>query len=258
MKNVIVDTGKKIFLACLAAFFITGVVPAQEPVIGTAQTSFVAGGWTVAFNKDAIAIQAYNRLLDIARQKYPETIDVRDIVWAKGKKVGTQNREITATGKIVRLPAEEAANGVVHTSFVARSWDSLFNKKNIATQAYIKLLEAAQQKYPGTIDVYDIVWVKSSNIDGQNTEIFATGKTTQVSADEAVNGIVQTNFAAQSWDSMFNKPAIKTQAYIKLLEAAQQKYPGMVDIKDIVWITGRMVDHQNKEIIATGKVVQVD
>jgi hypothetical protein len=43
------------------------------------------------------------------------------------------------------------------------------------------------------------------------------------------------------------------------LEAAQQKYPGtsieVIDVHDIVWITGRMVDHQNKEIIATGKVV---
>jgi hypothetical protein len=87
---------------------------------------------------------------------------------------------------------------------VARGWDSLFNKKNIKTQAYIKLLEAAQQKYPETIDVYDIVWKKSST-DGQNTEIFATGKTTQVSAEP------KADFSAKSGEVILNKSAIKTQ-----------------------------------------------
>jgi hypothetical protein len=254
---------KRIFLACLAAALIAGIVPAQEPVIGTVQTSFVAGGWDATFNKSAIATQAYSRLLDAARQKYEGTkyhgmVDVRDVVWASGKLVDGQKREITATGKIVQLSAEEAANGVVQTSFVARGWDSLFNKKNITTQAYIKLLEAAQQRYPGTVDIYDIVWKKSNSVDGQNTEIFATGKAIQASVDEAVNGVVQTSFAAQSWDSVFNKPAIKTQAYIRLLEAAQQKYPGAVDIKDIVWAAGKSEDSQNTEIVATGKVVQVN
>jgi hypothetical protein len=150
MKKVTGNAGKRIFLACLAAVLTIGFVSAQEPVIGTVQTSFVAGGWAAAFNKDAIAAQAYSRLLDAAQQKYEGTkyhgtVDVRDVVWAKGKTVDGQNREITATGKIVQLSAEEAANGVVQTSFTARSWDSLFNKKNIEKQAYIKLLEAAQQ-----------------------------------------------------------------------------------------------------------------
>jgi hypothetical protein len=69
---------------------------------------------------------------------------------------------------------------------------------------------------------------------------------------------VQASFPAPSWDSTFNKPAIKTQAYIKLLEAAGQKYSGNVDVQDIVWVTGKNVDQQNSEIVATGKVVWVN
>jgi hypothetical protein len=261
MKKLTGNAKKKVFLTCLAAALTAGVVSAEEPVIGTAQTSFVVAGWDATFNKDAIALQAYSRLLDAAQQKYPGTIDVRDVIWASGNKVGELNREITATGKIVQLSEEQATSGVVLTSFVARAWDSLFNKKNIETQAYIKLLEAAQQKYPGTVDVYDIVWEKSSNAGGENTKIFATGKTTNVSAEpkagsEAVNGVVQTSFVSTGWDATFNKPVIKTQAYIKLLEAAQQKYPGAVDITDIVWVSGKSIDHQNSEIIASGKVVR--
>jgi hypothetical protein len=263
MKKVTINVGKKILLVCLAASLVAGIVSAEELVIGTAQTSFVVGGWDATFNKKAVATQAYSRLLDVAQEKYSGTIDVRDIVWASGKSVDNQNREITATGKIVQLSTEEVANGVVHTSFVARSWDSLFNKKNIKTQAYIKLLEAAQQKYPGTVDVYDIVWKKSSNVDGQNTEIFATGKTTQISAEpkagsRAVTGVVQTSFSTTGWDSLFNKKAVNTQAYIKLLEAAGQKYAGNVDVQDIVWVPSKNVDNQNSEIVASGKVVQIN
>jgi hypothetical protein len=258
MKKVTGNAGKKFFLACLAAVLTAGVVPAQELVVGTVQAAFVTGGWTAAFNKKAVATQAYSRLLDAAQQRYGATVDVQDIVWTKGKSVDNQNREIIATGKVVQLSSGEAADGVVHISFVARGWDSLFNKKNIQTQAYIKLLEAAQQRYPGTVDIYDIVWKKSGTVDGENAEIFATGKTTQVSSDGAVSGIVQTSFSAQSWDSACNKKAVNTQAYIKLLEAAQRRYPGAVDITDIVWVSGRNIDHQNSEIIASGKVIQAN
>jgi hypothetical protein len=179
MKKLTGNAKKKVFLTCLAAALTAGVVSAEEPVIGTAQISFVVAGWDATFNKDAITIQAYSRLLDAAQQKYPGTVDVRDVVWASGKKVGELNREITATGKIVQLSEEEATSGVVLTSFVARAWDSLFNKKNIETQAYIKLLEAAQQKYPGAVDITDIVWVISRSVDPQNSEIVASGKVIQ-------------------------------------------------------------------------------
>jgi hypothetical protein len=51
---------------------------------------------------------------------------------------------------------------------------------------------------------------------------------------------------------------VNTQAYIHLMEAAGQKYSGSIDIRDIVWVTGKSVDNQNTEISATGKVVQTN
>jgi hypothetical protein len=178
MDNLI---GKKVFLACVAAFLAVGFVPAQEQTIGTVQTFFAARDWDALFNKDAITTQAYGRLLETARQKYPETVvDIRDIIWTRSKKIDELNREIAATGKIVQVPAEDAVAGLVQTSFTARSWDSWFNKNAIKTQAYIRLLEAAQQKYPGTsrgvIDVRDIVWITGRMVDHKNKEIIATGK----------------------------------------------------------------------------------
>jgi hypothetical protein len=173
--------GKKVFLACVAAFLAVGFIPAQEQTIGTAQAFFAARDWDVLFNKDAITTQAYGKLLEAARQKYPETvIDVRDVIWTRGKKVDELNSEIAATGKIVQVPAEDAVAGLVQVSFTALSWDSWFNKNAVKTQAYIRLLEAAQQKYPGTIDVCDIVWITGRMVDHQNKEIIATGKVVQV------------------------------------------------------------------------------
>jgi hypothetical protein len=162
------------------------------------------------------------------------------------------------------LPATGQTIGSIQTSFTARNWDVWFNKKVIETQAYSKLLEAAQKKYPGMapdsvwLDVRDIVWAEGKKINEMNREIAASGRIIQVPVDEAVADVVQASFTALSWDSWFNRSAIKTQAYIRLLEAAQQRNPGMVDIEDIVWTSGRMVDFQNKEIIAIGKVVKVN
>jgi hypothetical protein len=157
------------------------------------------------------------------------------------------------------IPAQEQTIGTAQVFFTARDWDALLNKDAITTQAYGNLLEAARKKYPETvIDVRDVIWTRGKKVDNLNSEIAATGKIVQVSADDAVAGLVQVSFTALSWDSWFNKNVIKTQAYIRLLEAAQQKHPGLIDIRDIVWITGKMVSNQNKEIIATGKVVQVN
>jgi hypothetical protein len=162
------------------------------------------------------------------------------------------------------LPAQEQENGTtpgqtigtVQTSFTGRDWDVWFNKKVIETQAYSKLLEAAQQKYPGVVDVRDIVWAGGKKINEMNREIAASGRIVQMSSDEKAADVVQVNFIALSWDSWFNRSAVKTQAYIRLLEAAQQRNPGMVNIEDIVWTSGRMVGYQNKEIIAIGKVIR--
>jgi hypothetical protein len=48
------------------------------------------------------------------------------------------------------------------------------------------------------------------------------------------------------------------QAYIKLLEAAVKKYPGNIDVRDIVWVTGRTIDNINVEVAATGMVIRLD
>jgi hypothetical protein len=87
----------------------------------------------------------------------------------------------------------------------------------------------------------------------------STGQFMPLSAQEQVIGNVQVTFEAQ--DTWFTKDAINTQAYIRLLEAAGKKYPGNVDVRDIIWTTGKStggIDEQNKEIAATGKVVQIN
>ncbi|GHV73987.1 hypothetical protein AGMMS49940_12890 [Spirochaetia bacterium] len=181
VKKVIINcAGKRIFLAFLTVVLVTGIVPAQEQTIGTVQTSFVARTWDSWFNKDAIKTQAYIRLMEAARQKYPGTVDVHEIVWTRGKSVDELNREIIATGKIIQVPAEEADIGMVQTSFIAQSWDSWFNKEAVKTHAYIKLLEAAGQRYSGSIEIKDIVWVIVKSEGRQNTEIIAAGKVVQV------------------------------------------------------------------------------
>ena len=48
------------------------------------------------------------------------------------------------------------------------------------------------------------------------------------------------------------------QAYIKLLEAAAQRYPGEIDVRDVVWVTGRYLGGVNVEVSATGMVISLD
>jgi hypothetical protein len=88
----------------------------------------------------------------------------------------------------------------------------------------------------------------------------STGQYMPLTQGETVIGTVQSTFTVQS--SFFSlksvKDAVNTQAYIHLMEAAGQKYSGSIDIRDIVWVTGKSVDNQNTEISATGKVVQVN
>jgi hypothetical protein len=75
--------------------------------------------------------------------------------------------------------------------------------------------------------------------------------------EETVIGSIQTSFVAR--DSWFSKnEVINTQAYIKLLEAAVKKYPGNIDVRDIVWVTGRVINNINVEVAATGMVISLD
>jgi hypothetical protein len=90
----------------------------------------------------------------------------------------------------------------------------------------------------------------------------STGNFMPLASNETVIGTVQATFAARN--TLNGRDAINTQAYIKLLEAAQQQYSGnetsgpAVDIRDIVWVSGREIDSQNKEYAVTGKVIQVN
>jgi hypothetical protein len=80
------------------------------------------------------------------------------------------------------------------------------------------------------------------------------GQFRPVSEGERVIGTIQTTFIAR--DSWLKKDAtINAQAYIKLLEAAAQRYPGEIDVRDILWATGRYLGGISIEVSATGKVV---
>ena len=88
-----------------------------------------------------------------------------------------------------------------------------------------------------------------------------TGEYMPLSNDEVVIGTVQSTLTVKStFFSMKRvRAAVNTEAYIKLLEAAGQKYPGNIDIRDIVWVTGRSVksDPTLTEIFASGKVIKI-
>ena len=74
---------------------------------------------------------------------------------------------------------------------------------------------------------------------------------------ERIIGTVQTTFVAR--DSWLKKDeTINTQAYIKLLEVAAQRYPGEIDVRDVVWVIGRYLGGINVEVSATGKVISAE
>jgi len=89
----------------------------------------------------------------------------------------------------------------------------------------------------------------------------STGEYMPLSNDDTVIGTVQTTFVVKS--SFFSmkrvRDAINTEAYIKLLAAAELKYAGnTIDIRDIVWVTGRLAENDptSTEIFATAKVIR--
>jgi hypothetical protein len=89
----------------------------------------------------------------------------------------------------------------------------------------------------------------------------STGNFMPISQGETVIGTVQADFVARN--TLKGRDAINTQAYIKLLEAAQGRYgkaagqETAIDIRDIVWVSGQSADNQNTEYSATGKVVRI-
>ena len=105
-----------------------------------------------------------------------------------------------------------------------------------------------------------IVVLMAFMIAGSITSCASTGEYKPLSNNETVIGTVQTTFVVRS--SFFSmkkvRDAINTEAYIKLLEAAERKYTGNIDIRDIVWVTGRQIDKDpgSTEIFAAGKVIQ--
>jgi dihydrodipicolinate synthase/N-acetylneuraminate lyase len=88
-----------------------------------------------------------------------------------------------------------------------------------------------------------------------------TGEYMPLSKDEIVTGTVQITFVTGSSIPSMKKArnSINTEAYIKLLEAAERKYSGNIDVRDIVWVTTH--DYRTptvSEIFATGKVIRLD
>ena len=87
----------------------------------------------------------------------------------------------------------------------------------------------------------------------------STGNFMPLASGEKVIGTVQASFAV--YNSLnANRDIINTHAYIKLLEAAQEKYggEGLIDIRDIVWVSTKdVVTLVDTEYSATGKVVLV-
>ena len=90
----------------------------------------------------------------------------------------------------------------------------------------------------------------------------STGEYKPLANNETVIGTVQVTFATRSsfLSTKSGIDAVNTQAYIKLLEAAELKYTGNIDIRDIVWVTGRQPanDPASTEIFAAGKVIRGD
>jgi hypothetical protein len=88
-----------------------------------------------------------------------------------------------------------------------------------------------------------------------------TGKYMPLKDGEAVIGTVQETLIVRStfFFLLRVQDAINTESYIKLLEAAERKYPNSnIDIRDIVWVTGETTDYNlNTKIFVTGKVIRV-
>ena len=89
-----------------------------------------------------------------------------------------------------------------------------------------------------------------------------TGEYLPLSDDDVVIGTVQETLLVQSTFFFMKRvrDTINMEAYIKLQEAADKKYPGSnIDIRGIVWVTGRndYRDPALTEVFVSGKVIRV-
>ena len=88
----------------------------------------------------------------------------------------------------------------------------------------------------------------------------STGEYMPIAEGETVIGTVQTTFLVPS--TFFSvkkvKDTLNKQAYVALMETAGNKYPGSIDLRDIVWVTGNTVNNTKTEIFATAKVVKIE
>jgi hypothetical protein len=67
-------------------------------------------------------------------------------------------------------------------------------------------------------------------------------------------GVVQASFVITG--SFRYRSVINNQAYIHLLAEAQEKYSDDIDIRDITWAIGKMLENNNYEYTAIGRVVK--
>ena len=84
----------------------------------------------------------------------------------------------------------------------------------------------------------------------------ATGQYMSIGNNEKVEvlGTVRTTFVITG--SFRYRNAINNSAYIHLLDEAQKQYPGVVDVRDITWSIGQMLENNNYEYSAVGKVIR--
>ena len=87
-----------------------------------------------------------------------------------------------------------------------------------------------------------------------------TGQYMPLANNETVIGTVQTTFMVRNNPTNSASDAVNTQAYIRLMEVAEQNYSGGIDLRDIEWArTGRLSpDNHYVEFTATGKVIQIN
>jgi hypothetical protein len=67
-------------------------------------------------------------------------------------------------------------------------------------------------------------------------------------------GVIQASFVITG--SFRYRSVINNQAYMQLLAEAQKEYSGDIDVRDITWTIGGMLENNNYEYTAIGRVVK--
>ncbi|GMO43374.1 MAG: hypothetical protein Ta2F_18820 [Termitinemataceae bacterium] len=131
--------------AFLSVFFLVGFTliscatngsfmpsASADTVIGTVQISFVS--YAKKSTRNNINIQTYIKLMEKAQEKFTGAFDVRDIIWTSGRIVDRKNKEISATGKVIKAEKYSDVGGQYHKiSFYAYPPRTLIDgKKSLA------------------------------------------------------------------------------------------------------------------------------